>query len=246
MKIRLLIVIAVVVALSILVLVPSHHAQTQKKLDLSVIYLQEGAPVELVTVTSDLDYLFSKAVVKSVSDRRINGITLGVFMHELNLPQPGILVAKHEIPTDLKPKASVSLDTFGASIKKARQSAIETKYDPVVLDFGVLEVEFEDGGSWQSVALNNKAFPPQAQRVVSSAKAQGNAGSVVCGRSTVFAWLDSIMPTVFAQVGYQCNGSSVNEICTVGPSGTTCSMTGCTKDQILKHQCSDQKCEHIP
>ena len=241
MKRRIPVIVAMVVVVGLLVFVPSHRAQTSKKMNLNVVYTQENAPVEIVSSTSDLDYFFSKAEVKNVSASQISSLTVGVFVHESQGGGEPILVNKHQIQTDIKPGATRLMDTFGVSIKQARQTALEMKTGPVALDCGVLEVGFEDGGSWSSTATENKAFPSQVSSLM-SLPSKRSAGTVTCNRSSISAWLGSLVPTVFAQSGYHCVGTQAHEICTVAPDGTSCSNHICTRGQIESGACSNQTC----
>jgi hypothetical protein len=149
------------------IFVPSRYAQTAK-VSLNAIYLQEGAPIQIISVTSDTQYFFTKADVKNVSARRIQSVTFGVLLHEVGSRQSGIIIAKREIPTDILPGVSRSLDTLGVRTKIAREQAMSLKSSPVAADFGVLEVQFEDGGSWRSPAEDSKSFPPQETSVGAS------------------------------------------------------------------------------
>lgn len=158
---RLLIILALTVGSFLAVLfVPSRYAQTVK-ISLNAIYLQDGAPVQLISVTSDTQYFFSKAEIKNISERRIQSVTFGVLLHEAGNRKDGIIVTKHEIPTDILPGASRSMDTFGVQTKIAREQATNFKSNPVAVDFGVLEVQFEDGGLWRSPAEDKKSFQSQ-------------------------------------------------------------------------------------
>jgi hypothetical protein len=140
--------------------VPTPYAQTGK-VNLYVIYLQDGAPAQIISVMNDTQYFFTKAEVKNVSKRRIQSITFGVLLHEIGSRQNGIIITKHDVPTNILPGVSRSMDTFGVQVKMAREQAMKFKSTPVVADFGILEVHFEDGGSWHSPAEDNKTFPPQ-------------------------------------------------------------------------------------
>jgi hypothetical protein len=195
--------------------IPSRYAQTVKKLDLNVSYCQDGAPITILSATSDLDYFFTKAEVSNVSERRITSITVGVFMHETGGVSDSVLVSKHEIPTDLQPGATRSIDTFGVRAKVARQQAMFFKKTPVAVDFGVLEAQFEDGGTWHSTALDKKEFP--SQKPALGVALQRKVGSIECGRSNLSTLLSKVLPSVFAQSGYFYNGSPIHEICIISP-----------------------------
>jgi hypothetical protein len=241
MRRRLFIIVALMFGTFLAVIfVPSRSAQTVK-VSLNVIYDQEGAPVEIISVTSDTQYYFTKAEVKNVSDRRIQSVTFGVLLHEVGSRQNGILISKREVPTDILPGASRSMDTFGAQTKIAREQAMKFKSSPVAADFGVLQVQFEDGGSWRSPAEDNKSFPPQEASVGASRK---QVGSFACSRTPLSAFISRVMPSVFAQGGYYCVASSIHEICTVNASGISCTVTRCNKLQIQNGQCSNQACAY--
>lgn len=65
-KKRILTVSAITVVLFLaFALSPTHHARGLKTLNMSVAYVQEGAPVQLESVTHNLEFLFSKADVKN-------------------------------------------------------------------------------------------------------------------------------------------------------------------------------------
>jgi hypothetical protein len=240
MRRRLFIVALTVGVFLAVIFVPSRYAQTVK-VSLNVVYAQEGAPVEIISVTSDTQYFFSKAEVKNVSDRRIQSVTFGVLLHEVASRQNGIIITKREIPTDILPGASRSMDTFGVQTKIAREQATNFKSSPVAADFGVLEVQFEGGGSWRSPAEDNKSFPPQESSIGASRK---EVGSVTCGRTPLSTFIGAVIPSVFAQGGYYCNISTIHEICTVNPSGISCTVTRCNKLQIQNGQCSNQMCAY--
>jgi hypothetical protein len=140
--------------------IPTRYAQTGK-VNLYVIYLQDAAPAQIISVMNDTQYFFTKAQVKNVSQRRIQSITFGVLLHEAGNRKDGIIVTKHDIPTEILPGTSRSMDTFGVQVKTAREEAMKFKSTPVVADFGILEVQFEDGGSWHSPAEDNKSFQSQ-------------------------------------------------------------------------------------
>jgi hypothetical protein len=125
--------------------------------------------------TSDTDYLFSQVEIKT-----IRLITVGVFIRLMTGSQPPIL-EKHEIATDIKPGASRLIDTFGLSLKQARGQANGMKSSSVSVEFGILEVRFDDGSSWHSTAEDDKGFKPQTSSAKSSLTR--TAGSVVCGRT---------------------------------------------------------------
>jgi hypothetical protein len=160
MKRRLTVACVLLFGLAFLLIVPAHYAQVTKRLILNAIFTQENSPVELISVTSDVDYLFSKAEVKNNSDKTIQSITVGVFTHE-NVGEQKPILTKHELFTDIKPGASRLVDTFGILRKLAHEQTNQMNTNPITLDFGILEVQFIDGSSWHSTGERTGAFPPE-------------------------------------------------------------------------------------
>jgi hypothetical protein len=190
MKRRLTVACVLVFGLAFLLVVPAHYAQVTKKLILNAIFTQENSPVELISVTSDVDYLFSKAEVKNNSDKTIQSITVGVFTHE-NAGEQKPILTRHELFTDIKPGASRSVDTFGILRKLAHEQTNQMKSNPITLDFGILQVQFIDGSSWHSTAETTGAFPPEK----SSSLGKKTVGTLACSRTTLADWLGRIVPS---------------------------------------------------
>jgi hypothetical protein len=157
-KKRILTVSAIAVVLFLaFALSPTHHAQGLKTLNMSVAYVQEGAPVQLESVTHNLEFLFSKAEVKNVSDRTVRSVTFGVLLSEPNRPEL-VLASKQEVPTDIKPGATRTVDVLALPVKEGEQTAQQFKSNQVIASFGVLSVRFDDGTSWNFDPLKSGGF----------------------------------------------------------------------------------------
>lgn len=62
---------------------PKPRAQDRKRLMFQVAFTQKDAPVQMVSVTHTLEFLYGSAKVKNVSSQTIRAITFGVLLHEL-------------------------------------------------------------------------------------------------------------------------------------------------------------------
>lgn len=181
-------VVFVAVALS-----PTHHAQGLKTLNMYAAYVQEGAPVQLESVTHNLEFLFSKADVKNVSDRTVRSVTFGVLLSEPNRPEL-VLASRQEVPTDIKPGATRAVDVLALPVKEGEQTALQFRSNQVIVSFGVLGVRFDDGTSWNFDPLKNGGFI-QGSQTPPSAK----VNCVPRPSSGVMTLLDKILPTALAQ-----------------------------------------------
>ena len=197
-------------------------------------YVQEGAPVQLESVTHNLEFLFSKADVKNVSDRTVRSVTFGVLLGEPNRPEL-VLASRQEVPTDIKPGATRAVDVLALPVKEGEQTALQFKSNQVIVSFGVLGVRFDDGTSWNFDPLKNGGFI-QGSQTTPSAK----VNCVPRPSSGVMTLLDKILPTALAQTGYFCNGSTQHEICTNFVD--SCQNRLCTHQQILNGSCPNQVC----
>jgi hypothetical protein len=124
-------------------------AQGRKKFDMVSAYVQSGAPVQLTSITHGMDFLYQKAEVRNVSDRTVSSVTFGVLLHETdpNQSEP-IIAVSQQVPTDIKPGQVRSVNVLGLRTKEAQEKASQLKSNTVVAEFGVLGVQFDDGGSW--------------------------------------------------------------------------------------------------
>lgn len=106
------------------------------------------SPAQLTSITHGIDFLYQKAEVKNVSDRTVSSVTFGVLLHETDPNQSKPIVAlSQQVPTDIKP-GQVGVDVLGLRTKESQEKASQLKSNTVVAEFGVLGVQFEDGGSW--------------------------------------------------------------------------------------------------
>src|SRR6266478_35509 len=156
--------------LAMFALAPTRSAQGFKKLTMEVTFAQEGAPVQLGSVTHGVDFLLSRAEVKNVSDRTIRSVTFGVLLHEAGpIRGESILAASREIQTDIKPGSVRTLDVLALSLKESQEKAAHLKTNPAIAEFGILGVQYEDGGSW--------TFDAQKVGTFASAKPLASIGS---------------------------------------------------------------------
>jgi hypothetical protein len=235
MKSRILILIAAtMVVFAAFAFSPARQAQERRTIETSVAYIQEGAPVQLLSATHSLEFLFNKAEVKNISARAVRSVTFGVLLSE-----PGktdfILASKQEVPTDIKPDAVRVVDVLDLSPKDAEQKAIQFRSPRIVAGFGILGVRFDDGTIWSFDPLKNGGF------------AQGREGGhtrlLNCPQPPDFlpGTIISLAPfTAFAQTGYTCMGTTTREICTNHVD--FCENRLCTHQQILDGSCPNQHC----
>ena len=148
---------AAVIIFAVFAFAPPRYALAHKSFDMSVAYVQEGAPVQLESVTHTLDFLLSKSEVKNISNNTVRFVTFGVL-----LSQPGssdvFLAARQEVPTDIKPGAVRSVDVLALPVKEAQQKALQFRSNKVTAMFGVMEVRFEDGTLWTVDPVKNGGF----------------------------------------------------------------------------------------
>lgn len=154
--------IPILIALTLIAFValafsPARHAQGHKRFEPSIAYVQQNAPVQLVSVTHSMEFLFSKAEVKNISSHTVRSVTFGVLLSE-----PGktdfLLASKQEVPTDIKPDSVRTMDVLDFPIKDAQQKAVQFQSPRVTAAFGVLSVRFEDGTTWSFDPLTNGGF----------------------------------------------------------------------------------------
>lgn len=160
MKTRGLIIIAAALVLFVaFAFSPPRHAQNLKSISMEVAYVQNGAPVQINSTTHSIDFLFSKADVKNVSEHAVRSITFGVFLHDASAnPQPPIMVSSREIPAHLKPGETRTLDVLDLTLDQAQAKAALLPSPSVIAEFGILSVRMEDGTSWSTDAEKNGGF----------------------------------------------------------------------------------------
>lgn len=159
---RLLISICVVVPLVFTILALAPRAQNAKRFTFENAFVQDGAPVQMQSITHGLKFLFQSAEVKNVSGQTIRSITFGVLAHNIgpdwNKP---ILVAKREIATNIDPGQKVSVDVDDAQVDKIQQKVSELVSNPVGIEFGILGVQFADDTTWQYDWERSGSFNPR-------------------------------------------------------------------------------------
>jgi hypothetical protein len=245
MKRRIVVVAAVAFTLFVVfALSPARHAQGFKKFDLKVAYVQDGAPVQLNSLTHDVEFLYSKAEVKNVSDRTVRSVTFGVLLHETapNRSAP-ILASSREIQTDIKPGGVRTIEVLDLPMKVAQQKATELKSNRVVAEFGILGVGFDDGSSWRFDLQKKGAFSTSMVSTPTDPSTKMNCKPTIS--SGLVALLGKVIPplaVVLAQ-GYQCTGSPYPELCT--NQGQSCSRRLCTHDEVIHKTCPYQQCQWI-
>lgn len=161
---RFLVTASVVVVLVVLAFAfsPRPRAQNRKHLNLRVAFTQKGAPVQIKSLTHTLKFYYGSAVVQNVSQQTIRSITFGVLLHEAGPAslQP-ILASSREIATNIDPGESRSVDVEDAAPRLIRQKAADLKSNVVVVEFGILAVQFDDGSIWQYDWQSEGAFNTQ-------------------------------------------------------------------------------------
>jgi len=243
MKRRILFVVAAAFTLFlVLAFSPTPHAQGFKKIDMAIAYVQAGAPVELNSVTHGLDFVYSNAEVKNVSDRAVRAVTFGVLLHGSapNHSEP-ILASSREMQTDIKPGGVRTLDVLDLTVKEVQVTATQLKSDRVIAEFGILGVQFNDGGSWIFDLQKNGGFSTSA--VSASADPAATMRCKPTISSGLVALLDKVLTPlaiVLAQ-GYTCAISPNTEVGTNNVS--SCKNRVCTHDEVRMHTCPYQRCQ---
>lgn len=159
---RLLIACTVVIAaFLIFTFTSARHAQVRKSFAMVDTFVQAGSPLQLGTVSHGSDFFLRKAEVTNTSDRTIVSVTFGIFLREAPPSQADATFASsREIPSNIKPNETRTLDILQLTVKEAREKATQLKTNTVLAESGVLAVQFEDGGSWNSDAQQKGRFAP--------------------------------------------------------------------------------------
>ena len=153
------------------------------------------------------------AEVKNVSDRAVRAVTFGVLLHGSapNHSEP-ILASSREMQTDIKPGGVRTLDVLDLTVKEVQVTATQLKSDRVIAEFGILGVQFNDGGSWIFDLQKNGGFSTSA--VSASADPAATMRCKPTISSGLVALLDKVLPplaVVLAQ-GYTCAISPNTEV----------------------------------
>jgi hypothetical protein len=161
MKVRLLVLSVAVFALFATFSVSPRHAQVTKKMEMRDAFVEEGSPVQLVAVGHSTDFLLKEAEVTNTSDRTVFSVTFGTIIYE-NTPVPNepILISSREIPTNLKSGQTRTLLILGAATKEVQRKAASFKSNSIIVESGVISVEFDDGGSWNFDPRKTGSFGP--------------------------------------------------------------------------------------
>ena len=240
MRTRISVALAFAVALFVaFAFAPTHRGQGFKKMAMEVAYVQDGAPVQIDSVTHGVDFLLGKAEIKNVSERTVRSVTFGVLLHETapNKDVP-ILASSREIQTDIKPGTARTLDVFDLSLADAQRKAAQLKSNSVIVEFGVLAVKLEDGSTWSIDAEKAGTFGT----VHGSSPQALTTGCRPTVSSGLVAVLDAIMPSisvVLAQ-GFFCAASTNKTVCTNNVS--SCTNRVCTHQEVLDGTCPMQIC----
>jgi hypothetical protein len=247
MKSKLLIAIGIVFAiLASVTFFPSPHAQVRKSLVFLDAFDEEGAPFQLGTVTHTTNFLLDKAeVTNTLSDRTIRSITFGAVLHESGpVGTEPVFISTHEISTNIKPGETRSLDILELPAKEGRELATRFKSNSVVVEFGVTNVQFDDGSTWGFDIKKYGTFTrPTAQS--SAVRPSQSLHLIQCtdkatGLSTL---LSKIMPTAFAQTIWACGPINSKAICSVNLDGEGCANRTCTHSMVVNGTCPDTICK---
>lgn len=158
---RLLVSICVVVPLVFTILALAPRAQNTKRFTFENAFVQEGAPVQMRSITHGLKFLFQSAEVKNISDQTVRSITFGVLAHNSGPDwNKSVLVAKREIATNISPGQTVSVDVDDAQVENIQQKVSELASNPVGIEFGILGVQFEGDTTWQYDWERSGSFNP--------------------------------------------------------------------------------------
>jgi hypothetical protein len=249
-KLRLLMLVLAVLALFTAFSVSSYYAQGAKKMDMRDAFVQEGSPIQLVGVTHSVDFLLSKAEVLNTSDRTVTSVTFGTVLREKTaVPSEPIFLSSREIPTNIKPGETRTLMILDVTTKDVQRKAATFRSNAVVVESGVLRVEFADGGYWEYDLKKTGDFGP-ISALAPSALLPSSRGILRrdCNPKSASgkffaAIIDKLLPSVFAQSVWTCVSTSAAITCSVDVvDGQTCHSKICTHSQVVNHTCQFQQC----
>jgi hypothetical protein len=206
-------------------------------------FVQKDAAVNLDSVTHTLEFLYQRAAVKNVSDRTVQAVTFGVLLHDTDNPGVApILAASRTVQIDIKPGELRDVEINAFPRDDAQSKAAVLKSSGVKAEFGVLGVQFDDGGSWEFDWRPVGAFAAHGGTGLASTPVSVNKNcgpEIGWGRAALYRFASFELGSVLAQ-GYTCVGTPNNEMCT--NNGTSCTNSLCHKFPA----CANQVCQLIP
>lgn len=132
-------------------------------LSVGIVPFQTGAPVSITYLQTAEDFPFKKIGLKSLSDRPISSVRLGVLFAPANmrnaLSLDRVLVISRVIPLTLNggiPKDIDDLASYFPAFLEGMRYLRATRLDA---SLGVISVEFSDGRAWKSEVATSLRFP---------------------------------------------------------------------------------------
>lgn len=142
--------------------VASQRAQNSKRFSFEVAFAQKDAPVQMQSVTHNVEFLFASAEIKNVSSQTVRAITFGMLAHESgahwNTP---ILISTRQIATNVKSGDTRSIDIADATPAEVQKKISGMKSNPVAIEFGIVNIQFADGSNWDFDWQGAGGFDPR-------------------------------------------------------------------------------------
>jgi hypothetical protein len=229
--------------------ISNSHAQVRKRILFDDAFTQEGTPLKLMQVTHRSAYgIDSAEVLNALSDRSVISVTFGAVLRD---PSPSgaepIFLHGRPIPTSIKPGETRTISVLQFPVQEMKDKIAKFKGNVAVVDFGIERMEFGDGSPWEFDMERYKSFAPQSNIAMNSGGKTKLA--VACNKrpmSTFASFMNKLVPTVYADPGWECVPTNASTICSINIDGEGCANRNCTHQNIINGTCTRQICAVTP
>lgn len=216
------------------------HSQEIRSIRADFVFVQQGAPLQVVGSTMGIDEHFKRLIVANVSQEKILRAQLGWIVSSVDPGKPVEVFYGPPVDLNLAPSEIGTVGSQGATRSLTTEALQRLQYDQGILKIGVVYVKFENGKEWSHPLRKQRAFPETRDQQMQGRIAprlkefrerhfsllQGHNRACkpsVEKESWISKLFDIISPSVYAQ-----GGGGWVFVCSPAPRGCVNSQSECT------------------
>jgi hypothetical protein len=215
--------------------------QQQDRIRLSFARAQENAPVALLSVSSDPEYLFRTVTVRNRSSVRIDSLTLGVAVRAItpgSVPPPLAYQPGRPLGVSLQPGEFAKVEALTTTPAKVRELG-RTFGPEIEAKLGLVHADLANGTTWDFDPVSKNGFAAFDSQAISVVPCHGSASRTLLSRVSML-----LGPPVLAQGHFVCTTTADCLVCTNTGSSCTMSLCGQSGNPPCVN-CPQQVCSYV-